>query len=30
MVDLFDRWTPDATLREKVFVSNPDRFYGAR
>lgn len=30
MVDLFDRWTPDAALRSKIFVSNPDKFYGAR
>ena len=30
MVDLFDRWTPDAGIREKVFVTNPERFYGAR
>ncbi len=30
MVDLFDAWTPDPAIREKVFVTNPQAFYGAR
>jgi predicted TIM-barrel fold metal-dependent hydrolase len=30
MVDLFDAWTPDEALRQKVFVDTPARFYGAR
>lgn len=29
-VDLFDAWTADDTLRRKVFVDNPPRFFGAR
>ena len=28
LVDLFDAWTPDATLRHKVFVENPARLFG--
>lgn len=28
MVDLFDTWTPDATLRQKLFVDNPAALYG--
>lgn len=27
LVDLFDAWTPDATVRQKVFVDNPRRLY---
>jgi 2-pyrone-4,6-dicarboxylate lactonase len=27
LVDLFDRWTPDRTLRDKIFVENPSRLY---
>jgi 2-pyrone-4,6-dicarboxylate lactonase len=27
-IDLFDRWTTDETLRQKVFVTNPGRLYG--
>ncbi len=27
MVDLFDKWTPDAALRQKVFVDNPKALY---
>ena len=30
MIDLFDQWTPDETLRQKVFVDTPARFYGQR
>lgn len=26
-IDLFDTWTPDAALRQKVFVANPRRLY---
>ena len=29
-IDLFDAWTPDAGLRQQVFVTNPQRLYGAR
>ena len=28
-VDLFDDWTRDAGIRQKVFVENPARFHGA-
>ena len=27
-IDLFDRWTADAALRQKVFVTNPQQLYG--
>ena len=27
LVDLFDRWTPDAGLRQKLFVDNPRSLY---
>ena len=27
-IDLFDKWTGDGALREKVFVSNPKALYG--
>lgn len=27
LVDLFDAWAPDATIRQKVFVDNPQKFY---
>ena len=27
-IDLFDSWTPDADLRQKVFVNNPQALYG--
>jgi predicted TIM-barrel fold metal-dependent hydrolase len=27
LVDLFDAWTPDAAIRQKVFVDNPGSFY---
>ena len=30
MVDLFDKWTPDEALREKIMVTNPGKFYGKR
>ena len=28
MIDLFDAWTADASLREAILVSNPARLYG--
>lgn len=28
LVDLFDEWTSDEALRQKVFVTNPARLYG--
>ncbi|MFL9926348.1 amidohydrolase family protein [Herbaspirillum lusitanum] len=28
MVDMFDRWTPDPGLRQKIFVDNPRALYG--
>jgi predicted TIM-barrel fold metal-dependent hydrolase len=28
LIDLFDSWTPDALLRRKVFVDNPQRLFG--
>jgi predicted TIM-barrel fold metal-dependent hydrolase len=28
LVDLFDEWTPDEGLRNKVFVHNPQRLFG--
>jgi len=24
LVDLFDQWTPDTALRQKIFVTNPN------
>jgi len=29
-IDLFDSWTPDAALRQKVFVTNPQALYGTQ
>ncbi|MBE2277149.1 MAG: amidohydrolase family protein [Rhodobacteraceae bacterium] len=29
LVDVFDAWVPDATLRQKVFVDTPLRLFGA-
>ena len=29
LVDLFDAWTPDAAIRQKVFVDNPARLFAA-
>ena len=28
LLDLFNRWTPDAALRKKILVDNPARLYG--
>jgi predicted TIM-barrel fold metal-dependent hydrolase len=28
LVDLFNRWTPDAALRKKILVENPVKLYG--
>jgi len=28
LVDLFDEWVPDASLRKKILVDNPGRLYG--
>jgi len=28
LLDLFNRWTPDAALRRKILVDNPARLYG--
>ena len=28
LVNLFGRWVPDATLRHRILVENPERFYG--
>ena len=28
LIDLFDRWTPDPALRQKVFVTNPQVLFG--
>jgi len=28
LIDLFDTWTPDDTLRRKIFVDNPAALYG--
>lgn len=30
LVDLFDAWTPDDALRQRIFVDNPDRFFARR
>ena len=30
LVDLFDAWTPDDALRQKVFVDNPQRLFQRR
>jgi predicted TIM-barrel fold metal-dependent hydrolase len=28
LLDLFNEWTPDATVRRKILVDNPARLYG--
>ena len=28
LVDLFGRWVPDAALRHRILVENPEHFYG--
>jgi len=28
LLDLFNAWTPDAKLREKILVANPAQLYG--
>jgi 2-pyrone-4,6-dicarboxylate lactonase len=30
LLDLFNEWTPDATLRQKILVDNPAKLYGFR
>ncbi|HKU71539.1 MAG TPA: 2-pyrone-4,6-dicarboxylate hydrolase, partial [Burkholderiales bacterium] len=28
LLDLFNAWTPDASVRRKILVENPQRLYG--
>jgi len=28
LLDLFTAWTPDAAIRQRILVANPQRLYG--